>query len=122
MKVADLKLEKIDYASKDWQKQEKRNFDKLEKSDKEAKKKGILVGRYIRESHADGYALYLIAEESKDTVKIEHITPISDDYVHSYFGYGRVIDRDYVEQSIAGEDKLDEIFGKKEAKNAGNTK
>jgi hypothetical protein len=45
----------------------------LDKADAEAKAKGLLVGRYIRHSHADSYAVYKITKQNKATVTIEHV-------------------------------------------------
>ena len=56
----------------------KGNMDKIEQRDKQAKEKGELVGRYIKEQIADGYAIYEIVEELKTKVRIKVCTGIGD--------------------------------------------
>lgn len=109
MRVKDLKLKKEDY-SKGWEHADKireYNMKILDKSDREAKKKGTLVGRYFTESVADGQAYYLVINENKKkgTVVIEHIDDVWGEYVHQYFGYGKEIDRKYVKEKIAWQDR-----------------
>jgi len=89
-----------------WQKKIK----EFEKTDREAKKQGQLVGRYIKESIADGYAYYKIVKEGKKSVEIRHIKGIGDDYMISYWGKQATINKDYAKKSIEFRDKLSEIF------------
>ena len=116
MRVKDLGFEKIDYGKEDWQEKQRKNYDILEEQDKKSKKNKTLIGRYVKEGVADGYALYLIISETKNnTVAIEHITPICGDYYHQYFGVGRKIDKKYAADNISQRDELDKIFGRTEA-------
>lgn len=87
-----------------------KNFEKLEKTDRVAEKQGLLVGRYIRENIADGYAYYQIIKENKTTVKIKHVVGISDDYIVSYWGKQATISKNYIKKSISFRDNLNEIF------------
>ena len=86
------------------------NFQKLVEEDAEAKKKGILVGRYIKEPIADGYAFYKIVKENKATVKIQVVRDIGDDWSVPYWGESTTISKKYVIKGLGLLDKMEEIF------------
>lgn len=90
-----------------------KNFQKLEKQDKEARDKGILVGRFIQESIADGYAYYQIVKENKATVKIQVVTDIGDDWSVPYWGKSTTIPKSYALKSLFLKDKTEALFGGK---------
>lgn len=79
-----------------------------------AKQKGVLVGRYIKEQYADGYAFYKITKEIKKKVMIEVVKNIGDDWVIPYWGEKKVIDKEYALHSITGREALEKIFGGKQ--------
>jgi len=89
------------------------NFETLAKEDKEAKEKGTLVGRYIREPFADGHAYYRIIKEYAKTVLIKVVTNIGDDWKIPYWGDSATIDKGYAMSNVRGRDALEELFSKK---------
>lgn len=89
------------------------NFRALEAEDAEARRNGTLVGRYIKEPIADGYAFYKIVKENKATVKIQVVTDIGDDWRVPYWGNSTTIPKSYAIKSIGMEDKLAELFSRK---------
>ena len=89
-----------------------KNFQELERQDAEAKKNGTLVGRYIREQIADGYAFYQVVKENKATVKIQVVRDIGDDWTIPYWGNSTTIAKSYVLKKLYQEEKLAEIFAK----------
>jgi len=86
------------------------NWKRLQEHDNTVKKEGKLVGRYIQESVADGYAIYQIIKENKKTVRIKRIPYVcGDEYEVSYWGGDEAtIEKDYAVQSIRGRDFWDE--------------
>jgi len=89
------------------------NFQQLQQIDAEAKKSGSLVGRYIRESVADGLAYYQIIKEGKRTVRIRICLDIcGDNYRVAYWGEEATIDRKYALKSVEGRDLLEQLFKK----------
>jgi uncharacterized protein YutD len=64
----------------------KKNIAKLEENDRKAAEKGSLIGRYIQESYADGYAYYVITKVKKNTVTIKSVKGIGDDWEIPYWG------------------------------------
>jgi hypothetical protein len=87
-----------------------KNWKALEKTDLEAKKKGTLLGRYISESYADGSAIYRIVKVGKNTVTIQVVTGIGDDWEIPYWGKQATIKKSYAEQNIGYRDRMAEIF------------
>jgi hypothetical protein len=80
------------------------NQEYLDKLAAEAKAKGTLVGRYIREGAGDGYATYIIIKENKKTVRIQHVTGLGDDWHIRMWGFEASIPKDYAMQSIRSQD------------------
>ena len=91
-------------------KEHDKNFQKLCEEDKIAKENNQLVGRYIREPFADGYAYYKIVKENKKTVRIKVVTGIGDDWVIPYWGESATVNKDYIIDKIGYQDKLAELF------------
>lgn len=91
---------------KEWAK----NFKKLEAQDLIARAKGQLVGRYIQEPYADGYAYYVITKETKTKVHLKVVSDIGDDWVIPYWGNGAMMDKSYAMNNIQRRDSLKELF------------
>lgn len=88
----------------------KKNFQIVKEQDKEAKKNGKLVGRYIQEQIADGHAIYQIIGESKKKVDIKVVTGIGDDWTVPYFGGKTTIDKDYAMEKLNWRDRISRLF------------
>lgn len=97
----------------EWLKKLEENWEKVVEKDEKSKEKGKLVGRYIAEPIADGNAVYEIVRENKNTVRIEVVTGIGDDWVIPYWGPSATIDKDYAISSVGRRDGLARIFGRK---------
>jgi len=89
-----------------------KNWESLNKDDKEARANGQLVGRYIKEPCADSYAVYRIVKENKKTVKIQAVSGIGDDWQIPYWGSQAVISKAYAQDSIAYRDNIEALFSK----------
>jgi len=89
------------------------NLKKLEREDDQAKAKSQLVGRYIREQIADGFAYYKIVKENKKTVRIELVRNIGDDYSVPVWGLKASIQKAYAIKNVGYRDRINEIFSKK---------
>ena len=90
---------------------EMRAEDELNAADKAAKEEGRVIGRYVRERIADGYAYYCVIEQIVGgAVRVEH--------VHIYDGYrvpmiesmGCVIPLKYVKENIEMRDRWQAMF------------
>lgn len=90
----------------------KANWKKIREADKEAKKEGRLVGRYIQHAYADGYAIYQIIREYKKTVRIRVCTGIGDDWVLPAWGAESSIPKETAMRFLSWEDTKMELFGK----------
>lgn len=90
----------------------KENERKLREQDAKAKAEGKLVGRFIQEPVADGYALYEIIRENKNTVRIRLIKGIGDDYQISYWGEEATIKKDFALANLGWRDNISKIFSK----------
>ena len=97
----------------DMVKQWEENYKKMEEVDFEARREGQLIGRYLREQIADGYAYYQITKENKNTVVIEHVTGIGDDYSVPYWGSKASIKKAFAIQNVECRDKFNALFSKK---------
>ncbi len=86
------------------------NQSHLEQIDQLAKGRGELVGRYIQEQIADGYAFYQIIKENKRTCVIRVCRYLGDDWVISYWGEQATIDKAYALKSVNGRDRMRELF------------
>jgi len=86
------------------------NFKALQEEDKRAKEEGKLVGRYLEEHYADGYAYYRIVRENKKSVRIEVVTGIGDDWVLPYWGEKSSISKGYAQESLFRRDAMLRLF------------
>lgn len=98
---------------------EKRWNDLLEQ-DREAKRLGRLVGRYISHPYADGNAIYTITAESAKKVTIAVVIGIGDDWVLPAWGTKTTILKSVAQQFLQRRDALAALFeeGKKRRKDA----
>lgn len=88
----------------------KENWNKLFKKDQELKEKGELVGRFIQESYADGFAVYTIKTIKGKKALIQVVTGIGDDWRIPYWGDKALIDLKYAVQNIERRDTLNKLF------------
>lgn len=88
------------------------NWALIKKVDQEAKQQGTIVGRYIKEQIADGYAIYIVTKEGKRTSTVEVVTGIGDDWVIPSIGRIGSLKTDYVCANISRRDAIDKIFNK----------
>jgi hypothetical protein len=86
------------------------NFNKLVEKDAEARKQKTLVGRYIAEQFADGYAYYTIVKENKKTVKMKVVTKLGDDWVIPSWGETPTLDKRYVMSKINFRDRHSDMW------------
>jgi hypothetical protein len=108
--------EEIQRSEREWKAfsdQMSKNVKIMEENDRRAAKAGKLVGRYIRESAADSYAYYLITKENKNTVRIEVITGIGDDWTIPYWGREATIDKRYAMKNLQFRDFCSGLFKEK---------
>ena len=92
-------------------------YKNMAEADKASKATGTLVGRYIRESIADGYAYYTVEAIHDKTilgydtmVQVKHV-PYLDGYrVPMIESMGCLIPLKYVRENIARRDHLDTLF------------
>ena len=84
----------------------------MEVKDEIARKVGTLVGRYIRQQIADGYAYYEIIRENKKSVRIQHLN-IGDAWVIPYWGSEATIDKKFAEDCLARRDRWSELCSQK---------
>jgi len=89
------------------------NWTKLQAADKQAKTCGSMVGRYIKEPFADGYAIYRIAKENKKSVRIEVVKGLGDDWVIPYWGKQAIIAKAYAQQKLDQRDFWATLASKK---------
>ena len=93
-----------------------KDFNKMEAKDKAAKESGTLIGRYIAEPHADGYAHYEITHVYGDgTVRLKHLqiydawrSPLIEEMKHSF-------PLSYVLKNLKARDGIAAIFAEREA-------
>ena len=85
----------------------------MEEKDRKARANNSLVGRYIEEQHADGYAFYEIVKENTKTVKIKHLK-IWDAWVIPYWGLSATIDKKYVKDQLQYRESLEKLFQRRQ--------
>ena len=62
-----------------------------------------------QEAYADGYAIYQIVRENKNTVRIKVCKDIGDDWVIPYWGEETTIDKSHAERNIGHRDWMDSL-------------
>ncbi len=86
-------------------------FDTMKANDEEAKARGELIGRYIQETIADGYAYYVIVGHTARTVKVEHQEELADGYtIPMIESMGGVIPVKYARENIHWRDQIAELL------------
>lgn len=89
-----------------------REFSEMAAEDKAAKDASTLIGRYVRESIADGYAYYRVVGIKGLIAVVDHIH-ICDGYrVPMIESMGGEIPLKYARENIQMRDKWDELFAK----------
>jgi hypothetical protein len=86
------------------------NWRRLKEKDAQAKARGTLVGRYIKEPYADGYAVYEITRANPKSVHIKVVRGIGDDWEIPYWGSEATIKRSYAEENIRRREVLERLF------------
>jgi len=92
----------------------KRQHELMDELDVIAKANKTILGRTIRFPMADSYALYLVTKVHATTVQINWLN-YCDGHVDDRAGYATKLSRKYVEQSVFGRDRIDELFKAKKA-------
>jgi len=95
---------------REWLKQADKNFEALQEQDRQAKEAGILVGRFIQEQFADGYAYYVVTKENKKMVRINAVSGMGDDWRIPYWGEETNIEKSYLLDSISRREDLAKLF------------
>jgi len=95
-----------------WTEAFRRNWEKLDKQDDEAREAGKLLGRYIAHPFADGQAVYIITNESKYKVVIRVVTGLGDDWVLPAWGESISIPKVTAQQFLRGRDGMKRLFSK----------
>lgn len=89
-------------------------------ADKAAKAAGEIVGRYIKEQVADGYAYYTVEATNDKTilgydsmVQVKHVNYLDGYRIPMVESMGCMIPLKYVRENIARRDHLDTLFSKR---------
>ena len=90
----------------------KRQQELQEEIDELAKANNTILGRQIKFPHADSYAYYVITKVNKRSVEITWVK-YCDAWQDSRAGYQSLLDFDYANQQVRGQDALAEMFSKK---------
>lgn len=88
----------------------------LLKIDREAKEKGQLLWRFIKEPVADGCAFYQIIKVNKRTVHIEVCEGLGDDYYIPYWGDRATIELSYAAHNVSRRDQINAFFAERKVK------
>lgn len=100
----------------DFMKEYDRLYKEFTERDAAAKKAGKLIGRFIQESIADGYAYYVIvARRGATIVQVEHVDYL-DGYRHAMIdSMGGQVPMKYALENIERRDKWAEYFDRRAA-------
>jgi hypothetical protein len=86
-----------------------------EEIDELAKANNTILGRQIKFPMGDGYAYYVITKVNKKTVEITWVK-YCDAWQDRRAGYQSLLNFDYANQQVKGQDRLAELFGAKKLK------
>ncbi len=86
-------------------------MEELTAKDTEAKEAGTLVGRYIRESVADGSAYYRVVKVTAGTATVEHVDYCDGYRIEMVEILGCKLSLKYVRENIERRDYWAETFG-----------
>ena len=90
------------------------SYDQMVARDAEAKAEGTIVGRYLKERAADGYAFYeVIAVNGDDSLQIECLDIYDCWSVPMYESMADCFPRNYAEGNIAARESTEALFNKK---------
>lgn len=99
----------------DWEKfeaEQKQLWQELLDSDNAAKKTGTLVGRYLKEAFADGYAYYRIVKVTSRTAHLVHV-PLGDAWRIPFIeSLGCKVPLAYVKDNVGKRDWWQEVCNK----------
>ena len=87
-----------------------RGYNDMVARDKEAKEEGTLIGRYLKERAADGYAFYQIVGEDSHGLQVERLDIYDGWSVPMYEGMSNCFPKHYAEQNIAARESIEGMF------------
>jgi hypothetical protein len=97
---------------KKWLSEKDKKFERILREDKLAKKNKTLVGRFLQEHIADGYAYYLIVADNGKRCKVQQITGLWDDWQIRRFELNPWVSRREVVDNVERRDALNALFGR----------
>lgn len=89
-----------------------KNIEKMNKKDLLSKKKGILLGRYLKFLLSDGYVFYEIIEEAGDAVRVSLIKGLYSEQCLPQLGETAILSKKVAQENIEKRDKLCKLFSK----------
>lgn len=95
---------------KDFRDKLDREWAEITAADRAAKEEGTLVGRYIQESRADGYAYYRVVDHTDNIARVEHIDYCDGWTIPMIESMDCLIPLKYVRDNITLRDKWDRLF------------
>lgn len=99
----------------DFMKEYDRLYKEFTERDAAAKEAGELIGRYIQESIADGYAYYVIVDAGPSSVIVEHVDYLDGYRVAMIDSMDGVIPKKYALENIDRRDRWAEYFDRRAA-------
>lgn len=94
----------------DWRAKIEAEFESMKAVDQSAKDQGVLVGRFIQEQIADGYAYYRIIKAGSRNVALEHMD-IGDAWtIPMVESMDLVVPVKYARENIERRDAIAELF------------
>ena len=97
----------------DFMKEHNRLYKEFTERDAAAKEAGELIGRYIKEQIADGYAYYVIVDAGPISVIVEHINYLDGYSIPMIDSMDGVIPKKYALENIEMRDKWAEYFDRR---------
>ena len=88
------------------------NIEKMNKKDAFSKRKGVLLGRYLKFLLSDGYVFYEIVEESGDAVRINLIKGLYSEQCLHQLGETAILSKKVAVENIEKREKLSKLFSK----------
>ena len=107
----DITIEHPDFGIKFDEKMKKQE-DLINELKADAKALGTILGRTVRFQMADSYALYIITKVTKNTATLTWLD-WCDAWQDDRIGYEGKVDFEYALRQVTGEDKLNELFSKR---------
>ena len=97
----------------DFMKEHDRRYKEFTDRDAVAKEAGELIGRYIQESVADGYAYYVIVDAGPISVIVEHVDYLDGYSVAMIDSMEGVIPKKYALENIGRRDRWAGYFDRR---------